>query len=74
MPLLRTLRDSCPNGKTCPTLHLGPGEDLFVQGYVITDAGLLAELDLPPGETVVRIAAAAASVLLSELSVGSTSA
>lgn len=72
MLLLRTLREVCPNGKTCPTLHLGPGGDLFVQGYVITDVGLLAELDLPSEETVVRIPAAAAAVLLPELAVEGT--
>lgn len=74
MPLLRTLRESCPSGKVCPTLHLGPSGDLFIQGYVITDPALLAELDLPPDETVVRIPAAAAAVLLPELTVGSVSA
>ncbi|MGH3696823.1 MAG: hypothetical protein ACRDRX_23045 [Pseudonocardiaceae bacterium] len=36
----------------------------------MTDPVLLAELNLPLGETVVRIPAAEAAVLLPELSVG----
>lgn len=72
MHLLRTLRESCPDKINCPTVRLGPGGDLFVQGY--SDPALLAELDLPHGETVVRIPAAEAAVLLPELSAGSASA
>lgn len=69
MPLLRTLREVCPDKINCPAIRLGSSGDLFVQGYVITDVGLLAELDLPSEETVVRIPAAAAAVLLPELTV-----
>jgi len=71
VPLFRTLRESCPNGKSCPTIRIGPDEDIFASGYVVTDLALLAELDLPPGETVVRIPATAAAVLLPELTTGS---
>lgn len=53
--------------------RVGPNKDLLVQGYVVTDVVLLAELDLPPDETVVRVPAAAAAVLLPELSVESAS-
>jgi hypothetical protein len=48
--------DSCRNG-TCPTVFAideEPGEAV-VQGYVVTDAETLAQLDLPPGETAVRV-------------------
>lgn len=74
IPLLRTLRELCPDKINCPAIRLGPAGDLFVQGCVVTDPVLLAELDLPPGEAVVRIPAVAAAVLLPELSAGSTSA
>ncbi len=74
MPLLRTLRELCPDKINCPTVRLGQDGDLFVQGYVVIDPDLLAELDLPLGETVVRIPAAAAAVMLPELSVGGASA
>lgn len=67
MPLLRTLRESCPDKINCPTIRLGPAGDLFVQGYVVRDPALLAELDPTQGMTVVCIPAAAAIVLLPEL-------
>jgi hypothetical protein len=31
------------------------GDDYLVQGYVVTAPHLLAELDIPAGETVVRV-------------------
>lgn len=56
------------------TMWLGPHGDLFTRGYVVNDKALRAELDLPLGETIVRIPAAPAGVLLLELSAGSASA
>lgn len=64
MSLLRTLRELCPDKISCPAIRISSAGDLFVQGYVITDLTLLAELDLPSDETVVRIPAADAAVLL----------
>lgn len=37
MPLLCTLRESCPDKINCPAIRLGPTGDLFVQGYVVSD-------------------------------------
>ncbi|MGH3776526.1 MAG: hypothetical protein ACRDRR_12480 [Pseudonocardiaceae bacterium] len=54
--------------------RVGPNKDLLVQGYAVTDPVVLAELNLPPGEAVVRISPAAAEVVLPRLSVGSASA
>jgi hypothetical protein len=31
------------------------GDDYLVQGYIVTEPELLAELDIPDGETVVRV-------------------
>jgi hypothetical protein len=31
------------------------GDDFLVQGYTVKDTQLLAELDIPDGETVVRV-------------------
>jgi hypothetical protein len=31
------------------------GDDYLVQGYVVTEPQLLAELNIPDGETVVRV-------------------
>lgn len=53
--------------------QIGPNGDLLVQGYAVTDPVLLAELNLPLGETIVRVPAFEAAVLLPELSVGSAS-
>ncbi|MEV7275505.1 hypothetical protein [Streptomyces sp. NPDC093111] len=48
----------CKNG-TCPTLWARTATgDYVVQGFVITDPAELAQLDLPTGETAVRIPAA----------------
>ncbi len=48
----------CKNG-TCPTLWARTASgDYVVQGYVVTDPAELAQLDLPEGETAVRIPAA----------------
>lgn len=58
----------------CVISQIGPNGDLLVQGHVVTDPVLLAELNLPLGEIIVRIPAAEAGVLLPELSVGSASA
>lgn len=47
---------SCKKG-TCPAVFAideQPSEAV-VQGYVVTDADTLAQLGLPPGETVVRV-------------------
>jgi hypothetical protein len=48
--------DSCRNG-TCPTVFAideNPDEAV-VQGYVVTDAEALTQLDLSPEETAVRV-------------------
>lgn len=31
------------------------GEDLLVQGYIVDDPAILAQLKIPAGETVVRV-------------------
>jgi hypothetical protein len=33
------------------------GDDFLVQGYIVTEPELLAELNIPDGETVVRVPA-----------------
>ncbi|MGH3451020.1 MAG: hypothetical protein ACRDQW_09880 [Haloechinothrix sp.] len=50
------LRGECPDGETCATVRFNPETDEFVmQGYVITDPQLLAELNLPECESAVRL-------------------
>lgn len=56
MPRLVQLRGTCDQGNVCPTLHYQPDSDEFlIQGYTITDPWVLAELNLPAGQTVVRV-------------------
>ena len=42
-----------PNGGS-PRLYQ-EGDDFLVQGYTVTEPQLLAELNIPDGETVVRV-------------------
>ena len=50
---LRFLGGDTGNGGS-PRLYRD-GDDYLVQGYVVTEPELLAELRIPPGETVVRV-------------------
>ncbi|MER7751494.1 hypothetical protein [Kitasatospora sp. NPDC097643] len=58
MALRKLSGDSdCKNG-TCPTLWSTEDETTYlVQGFVVTDPDQLAQIGLPPGETVVRVPA-----------------
>jgi hypothetical protein len=56
MARLVQLRSLCNHGNKCPILHYQPDSDEFlIQGYTVTDPQVLAELNLPPGHTVVRV-------------------
>ncbi len=64
MARLVQLRRNCTHSETCPTLHYQPDSDEFlIQGYTVTDPQVLAGLNLPAGQTVVRVP----SYLLPEL-------
>lgn len=54
---LTRLVGECENG-TCATLYSIEGTgDLLVQGYIVNDTGTLGGLEIPSGESVVRIPA-----------------
>ncbi|MGH3904282.1 MAG: hypothetical protein ACRDTE_08840 [Pseudonocardiaceae bacterium] len=56
MARLVQLRSTCTHGDTCPMLHYQSDCDEFlIQGYTVTDLQILARLNLPAGETVVRV-------------------
>lgn len=56
--------NDCPDGRSCPAIHEVAGQvDYVVQGWTITDPEILAELDLPPGESAVRIPASLVEVI-----------
>jgi len=44
----------CP-GSNCPTTYAGPDGMTYVQGYVVTDPAVLAEMGIPEGESVVAV-------------------
>jgi hypothetical protein len=50
---IRFLGGDTGNGGS-PRLYLD-GDDYLVQGYAVTEPQLLAELDVPDGEAVVRV-------------------
>jgi hypothetical protein len=47
----------CDDGFTCPAVYLVAEDEeaAIVRGYVVIDEAQLAQLNLPAGETVVRI-------------------
>lgn len=47
----RLLRTSCPDGATCPAVHLTDHGTALVQGYLVP----AHDLELPDGETVVEV-------------------
>lgn len=51
------IRGTCNDGKTCPGLYETDRGTYVVRGYVVDNAETLAELGLPPGETVVEVPA-----------------
>ncbi|MFG2914028.1 hypothetical protein ACGF0D_14185 [Kitasatospora sp. NPDC048298] len=54
---LTRLAGECEKG-TCPTVYAVDGtEDLIIQGYVVNDVEALTTIQLPDGETAVRIPA-----------------
>ena len=64
MATYRVLASSCDEGP-CPTFHIDDATgDVLVEGYVTSDQPVV---DVPSGETVVRIDAAAWHTLTSQL-------
>lgn len=52
---LRIIASSSCSGGDCPTIYATDGDDVLVQGYVVTDPAALAAIGAPEGEAVVRI-------------------
>lgn len=55
MATIRRIRSLDCAGKSCPAVHEADNGDFVVQGYRITDPDILGQLDLPAGESAVRI-------------------
>jgi len=54
MKLTGLLAHHCPTGGTCPRIVDTDGDEVIVTGPVVTDADMLAELDMPAHEGAVR--------------------
>ncbi len=59
-----------PTRDTCPTLHRSDDGEYYVQGYVVTDPNVLAGMDIPDSETVVKITPRLVRLIAQAVSVG----
>jgi hypothetical protein len=55
--LVKLIRGECSDGKTCPALHRTDRDTVVIQGWPVTDATLLGQLDLPVGMQAVEVPA-----------------
>lgn len=55
--LVKLIRGDCSDGKTCPALHRTDRDTVLIQGWPVTDATLLGQLDLPAGMQAVEVPA-----------------
>ena len=55
--LVKLIRGDCGDGKTCPALHRTDRDTVLIQGWPVTDATLLGQLDLPAGMQAVEVPA-----------------
>jgi hypothetical protein len=47
--ILKLIRGTCDDGKTCPALHLTDRDTVVVRGWALTDSEVLAQLGLLGG-------------------------
>jgi hypothetical protein len=55
MPTVTMVCHDSPTRDTCPTLYRTDQGEYYVQGYTETDPDVLGQMEIPEGETVVRI-------------------
>jgi hypothetical protein len=55
--IVRRVRSSCDDTKTCPALHQTDRDTVLVQGWEVTDCDVLARLGLPGGTEAVEVPA-----------------
>ncbi|MPZ86601.1 MAG: hypothetical protein GEU81_00745 [Nitriliruptorales bacterium] len=66
MAKLTKLGGGCQDGRTCPAVFVvDDGDAYIVQGWELTDPEILAELQLPAGESAVKIPASLVEVMRS---------
>lgn len=55
--IMKLVRGSCDDGKTCPALHRTDRDTVLVQGWEVIDSETLTQLDLPVGTEAVEVPA-----------------
>jgi len=55
MPTVTMVCHDSPTRDTCPALYRTDQGEYYVQGYTETNPDVLGQMDIPQGETVVRI-------------------
>lgn len=57
MPTVTKICHDSPTRDSCPALYRTDEGEYYVQGYTETDQAILAQLEIPDGEAVVKITA-----------------
>lgn len=57
MPIVTRICHDSPTRDGCPSLYRTDHGDYYVQGYTETDREVLAQMDIPEGEAVVKVTA-----------------
>jgi hypothetical protein len=57
MRLKRLRGDDCPDGRTCPSVHLTESGSLIIVGRVVTDSDALSQMAIGDGELAVEVPA-----------------
>jgi hypothetical protein len=57
MRLTRLRGEDCPDGRTCPAVHMTESGSLIVVGRVVTDGEVLAQMAIGDGELAVEVPA-----------------
>lgn len=47
----------CPDGRTCPAVHLAEDRSLRIIGRIVTDPEELAQMAIGPGEVAIAVPA-----------------
>ena len=55
--LVKLIRGTCADVKTCPALHRTDRDTVLIQGWAVTDARLPGQLNLPPSTQAVEVPA-----------------
>jgi hypothetical protein len=58
MRLTRLRGNDCPDGRTCPAVHLTESGSLIIVGRIVTDIETLSQMAIGDGELAVEVPAA----------------